>query len=118
MYVMGVVLAVPEGNKSEYLAMAKDMGEIFMDHGAIEVLENWEADVPDGKNTDLRKAVAAEEGEKIVFSWAIFASKEACDEAHEDMMQDERMKHTPSSMPFDGKRMIMGGFENIYAAGR
>lgn len=118
MYVMGVVLAVPEGNKEEYLTMARQMGELFMDYGAIEILENWEVDVPDGNSTDFRKAVAAEEGEKIVFSWAIFPDKETSDRAHTDMMQDDRMKDAPTSMPFDGKRMIIGGFENIYSAGK
>ena len=113
MYVMGVILAVPEANEAAYKTMADEMAEIIMDYGALEVIENWESDVPDGEVTDFRKAVAAEEGEKIVFSWAVFESKEASDKAHEDMMQDERMKAQPETMPFDGKRMIFGGFRTI-----
>ncbi|RZV34171.1 MAG: DUF1428 domain-containing protein [Sphingomonadaceae bacterium] len=115
MYVMGVVLAVPEGNEAEYRKMAEDMAAIFMDYGALEVVENWEVDVPDGEVTDFRKAVAAKEGEKIVFSWATFASKEASDKAHEEMMEDERMKAQPETMPFDGKRMIFAGFRTIFS---
>ena len=118
MYVMGVVLAVPAGNEAAYRKMAEDMGQIFLDYGALEVIENWEVDVPDGEVTDFRKAVNAEAGEKIVFSWATFESKEASDKAHEDMMQDERMQDMPADMPFDGKRMIFGGFRTIYSASR
>lgn len=115
MYVMGVVLAVPEENEEAYRAMAEQMGQIFIDYGALEVVENWEVNVPDGKVTDFRKAVNAEEGEKIVFSWGTFASKEAHDKAHEAMMQDERLQSMPEQVPFDGKRMILGGFRTIFS---
>lgn len=115
MYVMGVVLAVPESNEAAYRDMAEEMGKMFIEYGALEVIENWEVDVPDGELTDFRKAVNAEEGEKIVFSWITFESKEASDKAHEEMMQDERMQNPPETMPFDGKRMIFGGFRTIYS---
>lgn len=118
MHIMGVVLSVPEANKDAYCKMAEDMAAIFIDYGAIEVIESWEESVPDGENTDFRKAVKAEAGEKIVFSWAIFPDKATSDKAHEDMMQDERMQKMPPEMPFDGKRMIMGEFSSIVAAGR
>lgn len=114
MHVMGAVLAVPEGKKTEYLEMARWMGEMFREFGAIEVAENWEDDVKDGEQTDLRKAVKAEDGEKIVFSWIVWPDKKTCDAAHENMMQDERMQQMPAEMPFDGSRMIFGSFENIY----
>lgn len=118
MYVMGAVLAVPGSNKSEYLEMARWMGDMFREFGAIEVTENWEADIADGQQTDFRKAVKAKDGEKIVLSWIIWPDKETSDAAHEKMMQDERMQEMPQAMPFDGARMILGGFENIYASGR
>lgn len=118
MYVMGAVLAVKEDRQADYLEMARAMGEMFIEYGAIEVTENWEADVKDGVHTDFRRAVAAEPGEKIVFSWIVWPDRKTSEEAHEKMMQDERMQSPPGDMPFDGKRMIYGGFENIYAAGR
>ncbi|MFL0357107.1 DUF1428 domain-containing protein [Erythrobacter sp. GH1-10] len=118
MYVMGAVLAVPEDRRDEYLEMARWMGDMFREFGALEVTENWENDVPDGEHTDFRRAVAAKPGEKIVFSWIVWPDKETHDSAHEKMMQDERMQEMPSDMPFDGKRMIFGTFDNIYANGR
>ncbi|MCP5397410.1 MAG: DUF1428 domain-containing protein [Sphingomonadaceae bacterium] len=118
MHVMGVILPVPEENEDRYLAMAESMAEIFMDYGALEVMECWESDISDGVQTDFRKAVAAQPGEKIVFSWAIWPDKAAADSAHEAMMQDERMQGPPEDMPFDGKRMIFGGFRSILAKGR
>lgn len=116
MYVQGGVLAVKGDRQEDYLEMARAMGEIFIDYGALEVIDNWEADVPDGDQTDFRRAVAAENGEKIVFSWIVWPDKAACDKAHEKMMQDERMQKMPEDMPFDGKRMIIGGFSQIFSA--
>lgn len=118
MYVMGAVLGVKADRQDDYLTMAKEMGEIFVEYGAIEVTENWEVDVKDGEHTDFRRAIAAEPDEKIVFSWIVWPDKQTSDAAHEKMMQDERMQTPPSDMPFDGKRMIFGGFENIFALGR
>ena len=115
MYVMGAVLAVPAENKDKYLEMATWMGDMFREFGALEVYENWEDDVKDGQQTDFRRAVAAKDGEKIVFSWIVWPDKATSDEAHEKMMQDERMQGSPEEMPFDGMRMIYGGFDNIYA---
>ena len=115
MYVMGAVLAVPAENKDKYLEMATWMGDMFREFGALEVFENWEDDVKDGQQTDFRRAVAAKDGEKIVFSWIVWPDKATSDAAHEKMMQDERMKDGPADMPFDGMRMIYGGFDNIYA---
>ena len=114
MHVMGAVLAVPEDRKDDYLKLATWMGDMFREFGALEVFENWEEDVKDGEQTDFRRAVAAKPGEKIVFSWIVWPDKATSDEAHEKMMQDERMSQA-TEMPFDGKRMIFGSFENIYA---
>ncbi len=116
MYVQGAVLGVQGDRQDDYLKMARLMGEMFIEFGALEVTENWEADVPDGKQTDFRKAVAAEEGEKIVLSWIVWPDKATSDAAHEKMMQDERMQSMDMPDFMDGKRMILGGFSQIYRA--
>ncbi len=116
MYVQGAVLGVQGDRQDDYLKMARLMGEMFIEFGALEVTENWEADVPDGKQTDFRKAVAAEEGEKIVLSWIVWPEKATSDAAHEKMMQDERMQSMDMPDFMDGKRMILGGFSQIYRA--
>ena len=116
MYVQGAVLGVTADREADYVELAKYMGQLMLDYGAIEVIENWEVDVPDGVHTDFRRACDAKENEKIVFSWVIWPSKEFHEEVHEKMMQDERMKNMPEDMPFDGKRMIIGGFRTIYSA--
>ncbi|MDX1461031.1 MAG: DUF1428 domain-containing protein [Xanthomonadales bacterium] len=112
MYVNGYVIGVPENRKAEYERMANLFVEVISDHGVLEVCETWEADVPDGKLTDFRRAVNAEPGERIVFSWVIWPDRETADRAHEVMMTDPRMSGI-AEMPFDGKRMIFGGFEPI-----
>ena len=114
MYVNTYVVAVPENRKAEYTTVAKRFVEIAKDYGALEVFENWELEVPDGELTDYRKAVKAKPGEKIVLSWVIWQDRETGAKAHNDMFSDERMQ-TLGDMPFDGKRMIMGGFEPIVA---
>jgi uncharacterized protein YbaA (DUF1428 family) len=112
MYVNGYVLAVPEDKKEEYIAIAKIFAEVAKDFGAIEIFENWELEVPDGKQTDFRRAVKAVPGEKIVFSWTIWPDRETGAVAHKGMMDDPRLKDM-GELPIDGKRMIMGGFEPI-----
>lgn len=114
MYVMGAVLGVKPDRLDEYLELARTMGDLFIEYGAIEVTENWEADISDGEHTDFRRAVAAEEGEKILFSWIVWPDRETADSGHDRMMQDERMQNMSPEMPFDGKRMIFGGFDQIY----
>ena len=79
----------------------------------LRIVECWASDVPDGKVTDFRMAVKAEENEEVVFSWIEYPSKEVRDAANQKMMSDPRMKEFGESMPFDGKRMIYGGFESI-----
>lgn len=117
MYISGFVLAVPEGNQEAYRKMAADAADMFHEFGATELVEAWEDNVPDGKVTDFRRAVNAEPGEKIVFSWIVWPDRKTCDEAHEKMVHDERMQAMPE-MPFDGKRMIFGGFTPIFTSGR
>ena len=118
MYVQGFVIPVPEGKQEAYRAMAAEVNAIFAEFGAIEIVETWEDDVPDGKQTDFRMAVNAEPGEKIVFSWMIWPDKETCDAASQKMQTDERFKEQPADMPFDGKRMVYGAFKPIYTFGR
>ena len=113
MYVNGFILAVPEGNKEAYKAVAEGFWDIVKDYGAKSQVECWEVDVPDGKTTDFRRAVKAEEGEKIVFAWVTWDDKETADASHEKMMSDPRMEQFGPEMPFDGKRMVYGGFEPL-----
>jgi uncharacterized protein YbaA (DUF1428 family) len=107
-YVDGFVLAVPAANKDKYTKQAAMFAEVMKELGATRVVECWADEVPDGKVTDFRRAVKAEEGEVVVFSWIEYPSKQVRDEANARMRDDERMKS--ADMPFDGKRMIYGGF--------
>ena len=109
-YVEGFVAAVPEANKEAYKKHAAEAAPLFKQFGATRFVEAWGDDVPDGKVTDFKGAVKAEEGESVVFSWLEFPSKEVADAANEKMMADPRMKEMGTSMPFDGQRMIFGGF--------
>ena len=89
---------------------------VFQDHGATRVVEAWADDVPDGTLTDYKRAVLAKDGEKVVYSWIEWPSKEARDEGWKKVMDDERMKRAHDTMPFDGRRMIYGGFAPILDA--
>ncbi|MDQ3365024.1 MAG: DUF1428 domain-containing protein [Myxococcota bacterium] len=113
-YVEGFVIAVPVAKKQAYIEMAKKAVEMFKEFGATRIVECWGDDVRDGKVTDFRRAVKAEESEAVVFSWIEYPSKEVRDAANARMMSDERMKNM--DMPFDAKRMIMGGFEPVVDA--
>lgn len=112
-YVDGFVVAVPADKKEAYLALAAKAAPLFKEFGATRVVECWTDDVPDGKLTDFRMAVKAEDNEEVVFSWIEYPSKEVRDAANAKMMADPRMKEMGESMPFDGKRMIYGGFSPI-----
>lgn len=118
MYVQGFLIAVPEGKKEDYRTMAQKASVMFRKLGATEIMEAWEEDVNDGKVTDFRRATKAEPGEKIVFSWMIWPDKATCDAAAEKMENDPNMAEMFGEMPFDGKRMIWGGFSPIFAFGR
>lgn len=111
-YVEGFVAAVPAANKELYRAHAAAASKLFKEYGATRVVECWGDDVPEGKVTDFRGAVKAEEGEVVVFSWFEYPSKSVRDAAIAKMMNDPRMDDF-SELPFDGKRMIIGGFETI-----
>ena len=113
-YVEGFVVAVPAANKQAYLELAARMAPMFKEFGATRVVECWGDDVPDGKLTDFRGAVKAKDDEVVVFSWFEYPSKEIRDEANRKMRSDPRMKPPQDEvMPFDGKRMIFGGFVPI-----
>lgn len=113
-YVDGLVAAVPAANKDAFLAHAKMLLPLFKEFGATRMVECWGDDVPDGKVTDFRRAVKAEEGEVVLFSWIEWPSKEVRDAGMKKMMEDPRMRSM--EMPFDGKRMIFGGFQPILDA--
>lgn len=115
-YIDGFVIPVGPGKKEAYRKMAAEAAPFFKKHGALEIVECFEDDVKDGKVTDFRRAVDAKPGEKIVFSWIVWPSKEVRDEANKKMMEDPSMKPT-GDMPFDMQRMIMGGFEPIFRTG-
>lgn len=116
MYVSGFVQPVPNSNKDAYIASAKAGWELFKEYGALSMMENWGDDVPVGKQTDLRRAVALEESETTVFSWIVWPDKATADGCYATMETDERWQQL--DMPFDGKRMIYGGFETIFHAGK
>jgi uncharacterized protein YbaA (DUF1428 family) len=113
-YMDGFVVAVPDANREAYRKHAEQAAAMFHDYGALRLVEAWGDDVPDGKLTDFRRAVAAKEGETVVFSWVEWPSKAVRDEAYRKMQEDQRMR--PEDMPFDGKRMIYGGFVPIVDA--
>lgn len=117
MYIQGFVVPVLPGKKEAYRQMAAEAGDYFKKHGAIEIVEAFEDNVPDGEVTDFRKAVKAEEGEHVVFSWIVWPDRETCDKASEAMQNDPDMK-MPDEMPFNGKRLIYGGFTPIFTHGR
>ena len=108
---------MPEANKEAYRKHAADAAPIFKEFGVTRHVEAWDSDVPEGKVTDFRKAVEAKPDEKVVFSWFEYPDKATRDAANEKMMSDPRMKEMGANMPFDGKRMIIGGFDAIVEEG-
>ncbi len=110
-YVDGCVIAVPTKNKDAYRAHAQEAAKIFKDHGALSISECWGDDVPKGTLTDFHRAVQAKEDETIVLSWILWPDKAARDAGMAKVMVDPRMDEGALPMPFDGKRMIFGGFD-------
>ena len=116
MYFQGFVIPVRTENKPAYLDMAKKAAPVFAEYGAMRMVECWGDDVMDGKVTDLKRAVQANDGETVVFSWVWWPNKATCDAAMGKIMADDRMK-PDGPMPFDGKRMIYAGFEANFDTG-
>jgi uncharacterized protein YbaA (DUF1428 family) len=116
-YVDGFVAPVPEGKHDAYREMAARHAAIFLEYGALRVVEALGDDVPDGKVTDYRRAVKQEAGEHVVYSWIEWPDKATRMEGWNKVMQDPRMKPDPENMPFDGKRMFYGGFEVLVDSG-
>lgn len=116
-YYDGFVIAVPAANKDRFLEHARLGDAVFLEHGAIRVVECWGVDVPHGKQTDFYGAVQAKEDEAIVFSWIEWPDQATRDQAMSKIMDpsfsDPRMDPETNPMPFDGGRMIYGGFEPI-----
>lgn len=111
-YVDAFVASVQTGKRDAYLAHAKKFDLLFKEHGAARVVECWEGDVPEGKLTSFPLAVKREPGEAVVFGFIEWASKQARDAAWEKLRNHPDMQGM-ANMPFDGKRMIYGGFDVI-----
>jgi uncharacterized protein YbaA (DUF1428 family) len=118
-YVDGFVIAVPTANKQKFIDHAKYGDSVFIEMGAIRVLECWGDNVPEGEITDFHRAVKANKDESVVFSWIEWPDKATRDAAMAKMMDpenaDPRMDPAKNPMPFDGKRMIFGGFAPVVA---
>lgn len=112
-YIDGFVAAVPEENKEKYIEHAKTMAEVFKDNGALKVVDTWGDDIPDGELTSFPIAVQKKENEVVAFSWIVWPSKEIRDAGWQSSMEDPRMNPETNPMPFDGKRIIYGGFKII-----
>ncbi len=116
-YVDGFVIAVPTSNKQKFIDHAKSADSLFMELGASRILECWGDDVPTGKVTDFRKSVQAKDDETVIFSWVEWPDKATRDTAmgrmHELAKTDDRFNLEKNPMPFDGKRMIFGGFTPV-----
>ncbi|MDX6752405.1 DUF1428 domain-containing protein [Geminicoccaceae bacterium 1502E] len=115
-YVDGFVAAVPTANREAYRRHAEAAVSVFREHGALKLVECWGDDVPEGKLTSFPMAVKCRPDETVVFSWILWPSREVRDEGMRKVMADPRMHPDSNPMPFDGKRMIYGGFEMIVDA--
>ncbi len=116
-YYQGFTLAVPGSNRAAYVDMARQAWDMFAKRGALGTVEAWGEDVPHGKRTDFYRATKAEENEVPVFSWISWPDRATCDAAAKAMEAEMDPADFPSEMPFDGKRMMWGGFETIFDSG-
>ena len=109
-YVDGFVAAVPTANKEKFIKHAQISADVLKEAGALKIVECWGDDVPEGKLTSFPMAVKKQDDETVLFSWIIWPDKETRDQGMKKMMGDPRMKEDVNPMPFDGKRIIFGGF--------
>jgi uncharacterized protein YbaA (DUF1428 family) len=112
-YVDGFLLAVPKDKIEAYKAVAQKAGAVWMEHGALSYVECLGDDVPYGELTSFPRAVQAKDDEIVVFSWVTYKSRADRDRIVAKVMADERLQDGMENMPFDGKRMIFGGFESF-----
>lgn len=110
-YVDGYLLAVPTASKEKYEDIAKKMAVIMKKHGALSVVECWGDDIPEGKTNSLHTAVLCEPDETVVLSWVMWPDKTVRNKVHKKMVQDMEATMKDNPMPFDGSRMIFGGFD-------
>lgn len=110
-YVDGFIVAVPKDKIEAYKALAQRAGEVWREYGALNYVEAIGDDVPYGELTSFPRAVQATEDEVVVFSWITYESRESRDAILAKIMADPRLKDDMDNMPFDGKRMIYGGFK-------
>lgn len=115
-YIDAFVAAVSNENKAAYIRHANDAAIVFKEHGALKLVECWGDDVPDGEVTSFPMAVKCKENETVVFSWIVWPSKEVRNSGMEKVMNDPRMDMKINPMPFDGSRLIYGGFQMIVDA--
>ncbi|GGF00949.1 DUF1428 family protein [Stappia taiwanensis] len=115
-YIDGFLAAVPADREEEYRAHAAETARLFREFGATRVVECWGDDVPKGEVTDFPMAVKAADDEVVVFGWIEYPSKDVRDAAYQKMMTDPRMEEMGAKMPFDGKRMVFGGFRTVLDA--
>jgi uncharacterized protein YbaA (DUF1428 family) len=117
MYIAGFVIPVPEAKMEAYRAWAERGAAIFTKYGCIEIVESFEDYIPSGKYTDFRRAVDAKDGEKIVFTWQIWADKASL-ESGEAKMHEDNVLEVSGEIPFDPKRLILGYFKPLHTMGR
>lgn len=110
-YVDGFVAAVPTANKERYREHAQQAVPVFREHGALKVVECWGDDVPEGELTSFPLAVKCQPDETVVFSWILWPSRAVRDAGMKKVMVDPRIQPDVNPMPFDGKRLMFGGFE-------
>lgn len=115
-YVDGYLVPVPTAKREAYRQLAQEIAALFKQNGALQVVECWGDDVPEGKVTSFSMAVQRKPDESVVFSWVVWPFRQARDAGMKAVMEHPSMKKGPEGMPFDGQRMIFGGFEVIVDA--
>ncbi|RTR05903.1 DUF1428 domain-containing protein [Halomonas nitroreducens] len=112
-YVDGFVAAVPTANRQAFIEHARQAAMVFKEYGALKVVECWGDDVPEGEVTSFPMAVQRGPDETVVFSWLVWPSREVRNQAMPRLMEDARLSPEVHPMPFDGQRLIYGGFEMV-----